>query len=411
MRILHINKFFWIAGGVERYMFDVADLFKQHGHEVHFFSMEDPARNKESPDSKYFVSNMDYKTTSLWQKMGKARQIVGKTIYSTESRKKIRQMIDDIKPDIAHLHLIDHHISPSILPELKAAGIPIVQTIHEYKRICPNYRLYIDRTSETCTRCLSGNYLHCVRQKCLKDSYAASALVTTAMYLHRWSKVWETNVDLSLCNSDFVKEMMVRGGVPESQLVTLPLMVRLEDYEPSNEQDDYVLFAGRLAPEKGLFTLLEAMKNLPQIPLKIAGEGPLKESLEQFITDHSLTNVELTGFVSGSELHTLLARSRFMVFPSEWFEPSGLSIWESQALERPVIGSRIGGIPENIENGVNGLLSEAGNAADLTAKIQHLYANRDQCDAMGKAGREAVIDRVSGHYDALSKIYENLIGD
>jgi glycosyltransferase involved in cell wall biosynthesis len=409
MRILHINKFFWVAGGVERYMFDVADLFERNGHEVHYFSMQDESRNRDHPDSKYFVSNIDYKTTNYWQKLSRARQIIGKTIYSFESRRKLREMIADIKPDIAHLHLIDHHISPSILPELKAAGVPIVQTIHEYKRICPNYRLYIERTSETCTRCLSGNYMHCLGQKCLKDSYTASALVTTAMYLHRWSKVWDTHVDLSLCVTDFVKDMLKRGGVPESQLLTVPLMIRMEDYQPSEERGDYILFAGRLAPEKGLFTLLKAMENLPDIRLKIAGDGPVMDDLRKIVEEKSLHHVEFTGYIDGIELRKLMAQSRFLVFPSEWYEPGALTISESQAMERPVIGARIGGIPETMEDGISGLLFEPGNIEELTEKIQYLYSHKEESIAMGKASRKVVENRASGQYDMLLGIYEKLI--
>jgi len=390
-------------------MFDVADVFEQHGHEIHYFSMEDRERNIAHDDAKYFVSNVDYKSTSYWQKIGKVRQILGKTIYSFESRRKIRQLIREIKPDVAHIHLIDHQISPSILPELKSAGIPIVQTIHEYKRICPNYRLYIEQKSEICTRCLSGNYLNCIQQKCLKESYTASALVAGAMFLHRWSNIWNRNIDISICSTNFVKDMMLQGGIPASQLTVLPYMIRLEDYEPEPDRDDYILYAGRLAPEKGLFTLLKAIERLPEIPLKIAGDGPLMDELKKVCREKTLDHVEFTGYVDSDTLRHLMTRSRFLVFPSQWYEPSGLSTWESQALERPVIGARIGGIPENIEDGKNGLLFEPGNADELMEKIQFLYTDVDACEKMGKAGPSAVESRVSGHYQSLLGIYESVI--
>jgi glycosyltransferase involved in cell wall biosynthesis len=409
VKILHINKFFWVAGGVERYMFDVADLFRGHGHEVHFFSMDDPERNMPSDDAKYFVSHVDYKTTTYAQKLRQGVRIAGKTIYSTESRRKIRELIRDIQPDIAHIHLIDHQISPSILPELQAAGIPIVQSIHEFKRICPNYRLYIDRTGEICERCLDGNYTHAIRQRCLKDSTTASALVAAAMYLHKWSGIWEKNVDIAICPTRFMQDMLARGGVPESQLTTLPYMIKLEDYTPVSECDDHILYAGRLAPEKGLLTLLKAMESLPHIPLKIAGQGPMLDAMKQHIADNNMTNVELLGYLDAETLHALMARARFLVFPSEWYEPGAVSIWESQALERPVIGARIGGIPETMEDGISGVLFEPGNVTDLTEKIHDLYDDQDTCRQMGRRARQAVLDRAEGHYEALMAIYEGLL--
>ena len=151
------------------------------------------------------------------------------------------------------------------------------------------------------------------------------------------------------------------------------------------------------------------MENVPDVTLKVAGQGPMLEPMKQYIAEKNMTNVELLGYLDADTLHGIMARARFLVFPSEWYEPGAVSIWESQALERPVIGARIGGIPETMEDGISGVLFEPGNAAELAKKIRDLYDNPETCRQMGREARKAVIDRADGHYEALIAIYERLL--
>ena len=184
MKILQVNKFLWLSGGVERYMFDLSTLLESKGHEVSFFSMQDEERNRPCPQTPYFVTNIDYQRMGPLGAARKAARIVSKTVYSLESKSNLRQLVRDLRPDVAHVHSVFHQISPSVLPVLREEGIPIVQSVHNYKLICPNYQLYVPHKGEVCERCIPGKYYHCIGQRCMKDSLAASALVRCRVPRH-----------------------------------------------------------------------------------------------------------------------------------------------------------------------------------------------------------------------------------
>lgn len=405
MRILHINKFLWVAGGVERYMFDAAALCERRGHEIAYFAMADEARNRTSAQSPYFVSNLDFKAASPASMLSKSAKVLGKTIYSFESKRKLRDLVRDVQPDVAHLHLIDHHISPSILPVLRDAGIPIVQSIHEYKRICPNYRLYIPHENALCERCLSGHYYHCAVHRCLKHSLPVSTLAAVAMAFHKALRIYEDNVDLFLCSTQFLADKLAQGGMPKDKLRHVPLTLDLDRYISDQAPGDYAVFVGRLEREKGVHTLIEAMKTHPDRKLIVVGDGPERPALEASAREAGLSGVEFAGFQEGQALHDLIAGARFLVMPSEWYEPCGLAAWEAFAFGRPVIASRIGGIPEHVRDGETGLLFEPGNAEDLAARIARLFDDAVRCDELGRNGRNHVQSVCAGHYDALMAAY------
>ena len=409
MRILHVNKFLWLSGGVERYMFDVADLFGSRGHEIAFFAMADPDRNVACRESPYFVSNIDYQRMSPWGAARRGGQIVSKTVYSVESKRRIRELIRDQRPDIVHLHLIDHQISPSILHVLRAENIPVVQTIHEYKLICPNYRLYVPRKGEVCERCLGGGYYHCIGQRCMKNSIWASALVTGAMYLHKAMRLYEANVDAFLCSTRFVRAKLEEGGAPTAKLRHVPLYIDLQPFEPADDCGDYIVYVGRLAPEKGVRTLISAVSKVPGCELRIVGDGEDRTTLERHAEKAGARNVEFLGRQTDKALRDVVARARFLVMPSEWYEPCGLVVWEANALGRPAVASRIGGIPESIDEGETGLLFEAGNVDELAEKIASLFEDKARAIEMGRKGRERVEAICSEHYERLMRAYDEAL--
>lgn len=408
MRILHINKFLWVSGGVERYMFDVARLFEQHGHEIAYFAMADEARNRPSAQSKYFVSNLDFKSASPMSLLSKSAKVLGKAIYSFESQRNLRALLREVRPDVAHLHLIDHHISPSILPVLRDAGIPVVQSIHEYKRVCPNYRLYIPQEHALCERCLSGHYYHCAVHRCLKNSAPASALAAAAMAYHKAVGIYEKNVGLFLCSTQFLVDKLAQGHMPPEKLRHVPLTLDLDRYTSDRTPGDYGVFVGRLEREKGVHTLIEAMKAQRDRRLVVVGEGPERPALEALAREAGLGGVEFTGFQEGQALNDLIAGARFLVMPSEWYEPCGLAAWEAFAFGRPVIASRIGGIPEHVRHGETGLLFEPGNVEELAGQMQRLFEDEALCERLGANGREHVRTVCAGHYDALMGAYRDV---
>jgi len=408
VRVLHIHKFFRPGSGAESYLFDLSALLESLGHEVIHFSMADPA-NHPSPQSRYFVSPMNYRGISVAKGLGKASRILGKTVYSFESKRKLAALLRDLRPDLAHLHIIDHHLSPSILHALRDARIPVVQTVHDYKLICPNYQLYVPRTGEICERCLPGKFYHCAGQRCMKDSAAASLLVTGAMYLHKAMRIYEDNVAAFLCSSDFLRRKLEQGGMPTDKLWPMPLYLDLARIQSKAEPAEYIVYAGRLVPEKGIGTLLRAMKALPQVRLVLLGDGPGRDTFEAQARELGLENVDFAGFLSGADYAQRFASARLLVLPSELYETFGLVVWEANALGIPAVGSRIGGIPEAILEGETGLLFKPGNAEDLAAKIREMLDRPDQARAMGDRGRARVEANSAAYAGLIEAVYAKVL--
>lgn len=405
-----IDKFYFIKGGAERYYFELKDVLESHGHEVIPFSMKHP-RNEPTPYESYFVDQIDFNPTGIIQKIITGIRSFGRIVYSRQAQKRIRKLIRETRPDIAHLHMIDHQISPSILPVLKAEGIPVIQTIHTYKHVCPSYRLYLMDKNEICERCLGGNYFHVMTQKCHKNSFIASSILFFEMTLHKWMRLFEKYLDLYHVPSHFMGAKLIEGGIPKEKVKHLFYTIRVDKYPVRYDSDDYFLYYGRLSEEKGLDTLLKAMKNIPEGHLKIVGEGPYRKTLEQSAKEMGLENVEFTGPIYGDALKSTVSGAQFVVVPSEWYENSPLVIYESLSMGKPVIGARSGGIPELIENGVDGMVFEAGNVDELRHCIKTLLGDKKSLPDMGKAARkkaETEFDFVP-HYEKMMALYEGLI--
>jgi len=401
-----VDKFHWLFAGPERYMFEAAEELERAGHEIVYFSMHDE-RNVPSPYSKYFVSNIDYGRGDAPYRLRNAPRIVGKTIYSFESRRKMAALLRDTRPDIAHLHMIDHQISPSILHALRDANVPVVQTIHDYKLVCPANSLFHRRTGRVCERCLGGHYYNCCLHRCTKNSLPASTLAMLAAYIHKAMRIYEKHVDLFLTSSDFLTNKLVEGGVPRDKIRKCHLSSDLSSFKPVDELGDYIVYAGRVILEKGLGTLVRAVAKVPRSKLVIIGEGDARPELERIAAQVGATNVEFAGYKLGDEFVKLLAQSRGMVLPSELYETCGLVVWEAYAVHRPAIVARIGGAPEFVDDGETGFLFEPGNVEDLAHKVGRLFGQESQrIVEMGSRGRAKVEAICEGHYDRLMAVYE-----
>ena len=320
MKILHVNKFFWQSGGVERYMFEVAERLKREGHESIFFSMQHP-NNFASEQSRYFVSHVEYRNTSPAYKARTLLRTVGKTIYSPESRRKMEALLRAERPDLAHIHLISHQISPSVLLALKKLNVPVVQTVHEYKRLCPSAQFYIHHKDEICERCLHGNYFHATYHRCIKNSLPASALATVAQYVHKYSGIYEKNIDFFVAPSRFMAEKLTEGGLPPEKLRVLGYTLDLEKYEPRFEPGDYAVFYGRISSEKGIRYLLDVARLQPDMRILVIGDGPQLPELKAEAKADSL-QIEFPGHKDGDELRDLVRRAAFVVVPSQWYDNS-----------------------------------------------------------------------------------------
>jgi len=405
MKVLLVNKFYYLRGGAERSVFETKKLLEEKGHRVIPFSMFDE-RNQPSPYGKYFVDQVEFNARhSVRQKLN----IVPRVIYYREARRRLEQLLRRERVDVAHLHNIAHQISPSILDSLRKAQVPAVQTLHDYKLICPTYTLMAG--GKVCQRCLGGRYYHAVLQKCNKGSLTASLLNTVEMYTHRALGLYRRGIDLYLAPSRFLKNKLKEDGTLRTPVIYLPNAIDAGQYRPRYDDDGYGLYFGRLSPEKGVHTLIRAMKGLPSIELRIIGEGLQGEELRRMVEEQNVTNVRFLGSLYGDELKKVLSGARYVVVPSECYENCPFSVLESFAMGKPVLGSAIGGIPELIDPGADGWLFRPGDSGDLREKIRQLDRDGRVRAAMGRRARQKVEQRfgLESHYRDLMGAYRRVI--
>lgn len=383
-RLLAINNYFYRRGGAEAIFLDHMKLFEEIGWEAIPFAMQHP-ENLPSEWSQYFVAEIEYGRES--SALTKVKQ-AAKVIYSREAQRNISALIEVAKPDIAHAHNVYHHLSPSIFATLKSHNIPVVMTVHDLKLACPAYKMLVD--GHVCEQCKGGKIYNVVANRCIKKSLPLSGLVFVETAIHRMLGLYSNKVDRFVVPSRFYREKLIEWGWPPEQLVYIPNFVETQHLKPVFEAQDYFLFAGRLAPEKGLVTLIRAAAKAG-VRLVIAGTGPDEAELHALVKQLD-ADVTFVGHITGEKLHCLIGEARALVLPSEWYENAPVSILEAYALGTPVIGARIGGIPEMIREGETGLTAEAGNADDLAAQLSRMAAlPLAERNRMGLAGREWIL--------------------
>ena len=402
------NSFYYMRGGSERYFFGLTKLLEKHGHEVIPFCMVHPS-NFPSKYSDYFVSHIDYPSLLVGKPSPlEILRAIERLIYSSEANQKIKQLIDETKPDIAHVHGIGHEFSPSILNAIKSFGIPIVQTLHDYGLLCPNSN-FISR-GEVCERCRGGRYYNVVLRQCKRNSLGASLLACISQYEHKLTKVYERNIDIYISPSRFLEKKYTEHGI-NKKMVVIPNFIDQKDCQVDEGNSGYCLYAGRLLPMKGVRTLIEAAKLNRQAKIMIAGDGELAEEIRQSIDENRLDNVTMLGFVETKELMRLMSQANFTLFPSESYENYPMSIIESFACGKPVIASNIGALPDVVIDGWNGMLFEPGNAGQLASHIQYLFDHPEKAIEMGKHGHESVITHndPESHYRQVMQVYQSLL--
>lgn len=405
MKILQINKFFYLKGGSETYFFSLSDLLKQHGHEVIFFSIKDE-KNFDSEYSDFFINNIDFRKREGAIKDFKK---LGHSLYSLEAKRKLESLIKKYKPDVAHLHNVAHHFSPSILSVLKKHNIPVIQTLHDYQLICPNFKLFTK--GAVCERCYKHKYYQAILHKCVHNAYLPSIWGAFEMYVHKALQIYENVLYYYVSPSEFLAKKLEKWGYNKDKIKVLNNFIDLTRISPNYNNQGYILYFGRLAQEKGILTLLEAIKGLPEIKLKVVGIGPEEAELKDYLKKEDLKNVEFLGFKKGKELETLISNCAFVVMPSIWYENYPYSILESFAYGKPVIGSDLGGIPEMVLDNKTGLIFPAGDAKALKEKIERFYNSQELIAQMGKRARQFVEDNNNPekHYQDLIKIYQEIL--
>lgn len=363
MKILMINKFLYPNGGSETYIFKLGDYLKSQGHEVEYFGMEHPGRVVGNRVGAY-TGNMDFHGGSRVTKL----LYPIKTIYSSEARRKLRQVLEDFRPEVCHLNNFNYQLTPSIILEIRkwerqwGCRCKILYTAHDYQLVCPNHMCRNPKTNENCKKCLGGHFLNCVRGRCIHGSLAKSMVGAAEGYFWKRMGVYK-QIDTIICCSNFIKTRLDTNPIFAEKTVVLHNFV--DSVEPKTVQKkDYVLYFGRYSQEKGIETLVRAAKELPQIPFVFAGAGPLEGLMED------VPNIRNVGFQTGGALENLIRQARFTVYPSEWYENCPFSVMESQLYGTPVLGAEIGGIPELVHHGT---LFESGNFTELIEKIQKMW--------------------------------------
>jgi glycosyltransferase involved in cell wall biosynthesis len=403
MRILFCNKYNYAFSGTEVYLFEVMELMRSRGHQVALFSMAD-TRGKPTPYDRHFMPHVDFKRQSGW--FHKARMAV-RMIYSREARRRIRAMIADFRPDVAHVRNIYHHLSPSILWELKAQNIPVLYHLNDFKALCPSYNLVAH--GDACEACKGGEFWRALKEKCYPGWAERMTLVAEA-YIHKWLGTYRKCVDCFLAPSQFVRDKFVEHGWDVDKFEVLPHFQRPKPVVERDRERAPLLYFGRLSPEKGIGDLLHAMQRSPHLRLIIAGDGPERGRLEQLAIELGLTNVEFAGQIEGGALDRAIANSRFTVLPTHAYETLGKTILESYSQARAVVATDLGSRRELVNAGKTGLLYKMGDVEQLTSAIQFMSSQPELADEMGRAGQEQVRQNYTpeAHYERLIGLYKRL---
>jgi len=405
MKVLLINKFYHMAGGAERYVFEWEKILRARGHEVVVFSMEHP-RNAASDYARCFVSHVDFGAGGPVERLRAA----ARSVFSFEARRKVREMLWETRPDMAHVHSYCYQLTPSILGPLRDAGVPVVQTAHEYYHACANQHLYDFRSNRICERCRRSR-LAPFWTRCVKGSLTASAAAFGAKLVDDVLGLSRGGIDCVVAPSAFMRDKMIEFGWPARRVVRVPNFVDAASAIEGAGPGEYILFLGRLVAHKGAGTLLRAAERLPQVPMKIAGSGPMEEELQRFASGRGLDNVEFLGFRDGHELKALVAGSRAVAIPSEWHENASIAVLESMAAARCVVASDVGGVSEQVRHGQEGLLFPMGDVNALVARLRRVWDNPEEAVTLGGRGRRRVMTRFSPmtHYRHMMRLFRGLL--
>lgn len=392
MRILLANKFYYRRGGDCIHTLGLQGLLEKEGHEVAVFSMDHP-ENLENDYCTFWPSTLAFDK----KKPGKIREALLRPIYSKEVKHKWNALLDDFQPDVVHLHNIHTQLSPIIAMESHKRQIPVYWTLHDYKLICPSYAMLHE--GQVCEECFSDPK-SVIRNRCIKGSFAGS--VIGYLEARQWNRQkLEQYTVRFIAPSRFMQAKMTEAGYSLNRFKQLYNFTDSEKFKPVTEKADYYVYLGRFAEEKGVETLLKAASRHPEYHLKLIGDGPLREQLEQ---KYAASHIKFLGYQNWESIQKLLGHACFMVIPSEWYENNPLSIIEAFALGTPVLGARIGGIPELI-NPTNGMLFESGQVDSLNIALDEMMQKKDWNYTQISAGAAEKFS-AKNYYQQLMELYQ-----
>jgi glycosyltransferase involved in cell wall biosynthesis len=405
VKICFVNTYHYRRGGDSTYTLDVAALLEARGHEVVHFAMKHP-NNFESPFEKYFTDQIDYRRIFLGgNPLSKVRAFF-RSLYSFQARSRFAALLDDTRPDIIHLQNFRRHLTFSIVPEAVRRNIPVVYTAHDYDSICPNSLLFAD--GQVCEVCEGRAYQRALRVRCKHGSLAGTLpIVLEGAFIRQ--RGYYRLIDTVITPSSFHRSKLIQYGFDPARVVTIHNFIDASAYRPRYGGKGFV-YSGRLAEEKGLGSRIEAANQTPEVRITIAGEGPERDRLEQLCLKSECRNVEFIGYVPRETLLDVVGEAMCLVMPSVCYENFPYAVLEAFALGKPVIASRMGGMPEAVREGQTGLLFEAGDALALSEKMKYLHNDREAAENMGRKARGLVETEFNAatHYDKLMEVYIGL---
>ncbi|MEI7375886.1 glycosyltransferase family 4 protein [Dickeya chrysanthemi] len=402
MKVLLVNKFFYIKGGAETVYFQESERLKAAGVEVVDFSMQHE-NNFPSDYAAYFVDNVDYHQHSG---VAGAIKTAVNFIHNSQACKKLLALLRKEKPDIVHFHNIYHQLTPSLIHVAKKFGCKTVLTAHDYKIICPSYTML--RDGKVCDACLTGSVFNAFKYRCQQGIASKSLLLSLEAAWQNIARNYQA-LDVIISPSEFLRGQLIRK-LPNARIEVIVNGIDDDLTKETVEDEGYFLFIGRLSREKGVATLAQAHQQMRnKIPLKIAGNGPLYNDLVA-----RFPNAEFLGYKQqGAELNTLIKQSRAVIVPSEYYENCSMSVLESMAFAKPVVGGRIGGIPEQIRDNIDGVLFEPGNVQALADVLDDLALHPQKAQKMGLSARQRLSEKYSldKHTASLLALYQEIINE
>ena len=410
MKILLVNTRHHYGGGDSTYTFNLTHLLRENGHHVGHFAMQD-VKNLDDPNSDLFVSHIDFKELDRNKNILTGLQVLSRSIYSTEARRKFARLLARFQPDIVHIQSLHAHITPSILMETARHQIPVLWTLHDFKLICPNTSLLIDATGEICEACKGGAFYQAALKRCKKNSLGASTVASIEAYAHGLMHVRQ-KIMTFISPSMFLREKFIEFGFPGDVITHINNFIPPSLFSQpgaTGETGGYFLFVGRVTGIKGIKTLLEAAGLAPETRIVIA--GTLDPSMKPAIEKRP-ANVAYVGFKSGSELVDLITRASAVVIPSINYENQPFSILEAFALGKCVISSAIGGMSELVKDQERGILVPPGNAHALAEAMSLLESEPLLAARYGDAARTYALaaHNPTQHYQQILQAYNRCLG-
>ncbi len=411
MKVLQINNYHYNFGGASKVYFNTSNLLIKKNHDVIFFSIRDE-KNIVSLNEKYFIDKKVKTESSLLCKILNFHNY----FYNMQAKKNLNKLLENEKPDIAHIHLFYGGITTSILPVLKKHRVPVVYTAHDYRMICPAYT-FLNGNGQVCEDCKGNKFYNSFLKKCSKNNLLNSLVMSLEMYFRKYFIQADKYFDGLIYVSNFAKNKHEEFNPKIKQKANMVLynsskFSNIKINYDTKFKNKYFLFYGRFSKEKGIDLLLKAFKSIKKSKLIIAGEGREKHKILKYIKNENISNIDYVGFKFGEDLNNLIKNAFFVIVPSQWYENNPLTIIESYSNGVPIIGSEIGGIPEIINNGKTGFTFKTRDLNDLKQKIIMTESiSKNQYKKLSNGAYNFALSNfdVSNYYVRLIEFYNNII--